>query len=259
MQIYNRKELAENLYEVLESDGTVLKNHNGKPYPHLSENISRNLTEDLNEIASKYYKVSDSEEEVEEALFNNVLARVSGEEKRQSFGYCLLSSLIEYQDARLDVEIDVEMQIQWDRLFRMNSIPNGGELELNANQKASGFFENNWQNFDLNYCQSFEEMEENEVKFVSEELVKKLQEIYPDIPNYPSTNGTKKLAAGWLIEKAGWKGKTIGNIGVHKNQALVLVNYGGGTGEEILALSTAIIEDIKSKFKVELEREVNIM
>jgi UDP-N-acetylmuramate dehydrogenase len=94
---------------------------------------------------------------------------------------------------------------------------------------------------------------------VSEELVKKLQEIYPDIPNYPSTNGTKKLAAGWLIEKAGWKGKTIGNIGVHKNQALVLVNYGGGTGEEILALSTAIIEDIKSKFKVELEREVNIM
>ena len=94
---------------------------------------------------------------------------------------------------------------------------------------------------------------------VSEELVKKLQEIYPDIPNYPSTNGTKKLAAGWLIEKAGWKGKTIGNIGVHKNQALVLVNYGGGSGEEILALSTAIIEDIKSKFNVELEREVNIM
>jgi len=94
---------------------------------------------------------------------------------------------------------------------------------------------------------------------VSEELVKKLQVIYPDIPNYPSANGTKKLAAGWLIEKAGWKGKIIGNIGVHKNQALVLVNYGGGTGEEILALSTAIIDDIKSKFKVELEREVNIM
>ena len=56
MQIYNRKELAENLYEVLEADGTVLKNHNGKPYPHLSENISRNLSEDLNEIASKYYQ-----------------------------------------------------------------------------------------------------------------------------------------------------------------------------------------------------------
>ena len=94
---------------------------------------------------------------------------------------------------------------------------------------------------------------------VSEQHVQKLQEIYPDIPNYPSINGTKKLAAGWLIEKAGWKGKTIGNIGVHKNQALVLVNYGGGSGEEILALSTAIIEDIKTKFDVELEREVNIM
>jgi UDP-N-acetylmuramate dehydrogenase len=94
---------------------------------------------------------------------------------------------------------------------------------------------------------------------VSEQHVQKLQEIYPDIPNYPSINGTKKLAAGWLIEKAGWKGKTIGNYGVHKNQALVLVNYGGGSGEEILALSTAIIEDIKTKFDVELEREVNIM
>ena len=94
---------------------------------------------------------------------------------------------------------------------------------------------------------------------VSEQHVQKLQKIYPNIPNYPSINGTKKLAAGWLIEKAGWKGKTIGNIGVHKNQALVLVNYGGGSGEEILALSTAIIEDIKTKFDVELEREVNIM
>ena len=181
MQIYNRKELAENLYEVLEADGTVLKNHNGKPYPHLSENISRNLTEDLNEIASKYYKVPNSEDEVEEALFNNVLARVSGEEKRQSFGYCLLSSLIEYQDARLDVEIDVEMQIQWDRLFRMNSIPNGGELELNANQKARDFFENNWQNFDLNYCQSFEEMEASEVKFVSEELDKTVRGLVDEL------------------------------------------------------------------------------
>ncbi len=94
---------------------------------------------------------------------------------------------------------------------------------------------------------------------ISEQHVQKLQKIYPNIPNYPSINGTKKLAAGWLIEKAGWKGKTIGNIGVHKNQALVLVNYGGGSGEEILALSTAIIEDIKTKFDVELEREVNIM
>ena len=94
---------------------------------------------------------------------------------------------------------------------------------------------------------------------VSETLVNQLKEKYPDIPNYPSAIGTRKLAAGWLIEQAGWKGKTFGNYGVHQKQALVLVNYGGGTGKDIYDLSTAIIEDIKTKFNVMLEREVNIM
>ena len=94
---------------------------------------------------------------------------------------------------------------------------------------------------------------------VPETIVDTLKEIYPDIPNYPSAPGMKKLAAGWLIEKAGWKGKSYGNYGVHKNQALVLVNYGGSTGKEIYDLSTEIIHDIKTKFNIELEREVNIM
>jgi UDP-N-acetylmuramate dehydrogenase len=94
---------------------------------------------------------------------------------------------------------------------------------------------------------------------VPETIVDTLKEIYPDIPNYPSATGMRKLAAGWLIEKAGWKGKSYGNYGVHKNQALVLVNYGGSTGKEIYDLSTEIIRDIKTKFNIELEREVNIM
>jgi UDP-N-acetylmuramate dehydrogenase len=94
---------------------------------------------------------------------------------------------------------------------------------------------------------------------VPETIVDTLKEIYPDIPNYPSATGMRKLAAGWLIEKAGWKGKSYGNYGVHKNQAWVLVNYGGSTGKEIYDLSTEIIRDIKTKFNIELEREVNIM
>ena len=93
---------------------------------------------------------------------------------------------------------------------------------------------------------------------VSMPLLKKIQVLHPDIPNYAAENG-RKLAAGWLIEKAGWKGKTFGNYGVHKLQALVLVNYSNATGQEIYDLSSRIIKDVFEKFGVLLEREVNIL
>ena len=89
-------------------------------------------------------------------------------------------------------------------------------------------------------------------------LLEQIQKNYPDIPNYPALNG-RKLAAGWLIEKAGWKGRTFDNYGVHKLQALVLVNYGNCTGQEIFDLSSQIIQDVFEKFGVLLEREVNIL
>jgi UDP-N-acetylmuramate dehydrogenase len=85
-----------------------------------------------------------------------------------------------------------------------------------------------------------------------------LKNKFPDIIGYPAGEGQMKVAAGWLIEKAGWKGKTMGNYGVHKKQALVLVNYGGAAGNEIYKLSQDILDDIKNKFEIELEREVNI-
>lgn len=94
---------------------------------------------------------------------------------------------------------------------------------------------------------------------VDQSVVDKILEQHPDAPNYPAETGKRKLAAGWLIEQAGWKGKTIDHHGVHKLQALVLVNYGGATGKEVYDLSSAIIADIQEKFGVTLEREVNIM
>ena len=94
---------------------------------------------------------------------------------------------------------------------------------------------------------------------VSKEVLEKIKETYDKVPNYPAPEGKVKLAAGWLIEQAGWKGKTINNHGVHKNQALVLVNYSDATGTEILSLSSQIIDDINEKFGVTLEREVNII
>ena len=93
---------------------------------------------------------------------------------------------------------------------------------------------------------------------VSNEVLQTIQSSYEHVPSYPAGDGHVKLAAGWLIEQAGWKGKRFGNVGVHELQALVLVNYGGGTGKEIYDLSQRIIEDIQEKFGVSLEREVNI-
>jgi UDP-N-acetylmuramate dehydrogenase len=86
----------------------------------------------------------------------------------------------------------------------------------------------------------------------------KLKMRHPDIVSFPAAEGYTKLAAGWLIEQCGWKGKRIGDAGVHKDQALVLVNYADATGKEIYDLSTQIINSVKEKFGVELEREVNI-
>lgn len=94
---------------------------------------------------------------------------------------------------------------------------------------------------------------------VEQGIVDKILIDYPEAPNYPAETGKRKLAAGWLIEQAGWKGKTIGNYGVHKLQALVLVNYGGATGQQIWDLSSEIIASIESEFGVTLEREVNIL
>ncbi|MCC7502080.1 MAG: UDP-N-acetylmuramate dehydrogenase [Flavobacteriales bacterium] len=82
---------------------------------------------------------------------------------------------------------------------------------------------------------------------------------YPDVAAYPAGEGYVKLAAGWLIEKAGWKGFREDGFGVHKDQALVLVNHGGATGRNIFDLSTRILASIHERFGVELEREVNII
>jgi UDP-N-acetylmuramate dehydrogenase len=90
-------------------------------------------------------------------------------------------------------------------------------------------------------------------------LYNKIRETFSDAPSYPIDEYSVKVPAGWLIESAGWKGKKVGACGVHVNQALVLVNYGGATGNDILNLSTEIIENIYQKFGIVLEREVNIL
>lgn len=94
---------------------------------------------------------------------------------------------------------------------------------------------------------------------VSEEIKNTIIAEHENAPNYPQPNGTFKMAAGWLIEQCGWKGKVIGNYGVHDKQALVLVNHGGAKGSDIYQLSEDIIQSVKDKFNITLEREVNIL
>ncbi|WP_341214440.1 UDP-N-acetylmuramate dehydrogenase [uncultured Wocania sp.] len=86
-----------------------------------------------------------------------------------------------------------------------------------------------------------------------------LLENFPEIPSYTISDNEIKIPAGWLIEKSGFKGKRFGDYGVHKNQALVLVNYGNSKGSDILNLSKLIQKTIKRLFGISIEAEVNIL
>ena len=86
-----------------------------------------------------------------------------------------------------------------------------------------------------------------------------LKQEYPAIPSYPTAPGLVKVPAGWLIEQAGWKGRRFDAYGVHKDQALVLVNYGGAQGNQVKDLAHQIIDSVQNKFGIKLQAEVNII
>ncbi len=93
---------------------------------------------------------------------------------------------------------------------------------------------------------------------ITKEHFEKLQQQHPNVVAYPTSTSNMKLAAGWMIEQCGWKGKIVGNTGSHKDQALVLVNYGGATGSEVYQLALDIKKSVFDKFGVEINPEVNI-
>lgn len=92
---------------------------------------------------------------------------------------------------------------------------------------------------------------------ISDNHYREIRSRYPDVPSYPSDGDMCKVPAGWLIEKCGWKGRSLGPAAVHDRQALVLVNKGGATGRDIKALADAIIADVRDRFGIELKTEVN--
>lgn len=94
---------------------------------------------------------------------------------------------------------------------------------------------------------------------VSGEKYRELAAKYPDMPHFDAGGERVKIPAGWLIEQCGWKGRSLGRAGVYEKQALVLVNRGGATGREIVGLCEAIQHDVREKFGIKIQTEVNIV
>ena len=94
---------------------------------------------------------------------------------------------------------------------------------------------------------------------VSREVYETIERTHPGAPHYDVDADRVKVPAGWLIEQCGWKGRSLGRAAVHDRQALVLVNKGGATGREILALCEAVRADVRARFGIELRPEVNII
>lgn len=93
---------------------------------------------------------------------------------------------------------------------------------------------------------------------VSRDKFLEIQKDYPQMPYYEVENGVK-IPAGWMIEQCGWKGKSLGKAGVHEKQALVLVNLGGASSEEIVTLCNAVCKDVKETFGIDIHPEVNFI
>ncbi len=94
---------------------------------------------------------------------------------------------------------------------------------------------------------------------ISKQQFAQLLSSHPELKSFPHSESSVKLAAAWLIESCGWKGKVVGEVGIHEKQALVLVNYGGGQGKEIYSLAKKVMRSVKDKFGISLEPEVTIL
>ncbi len=94
---------------------------------------------------------------------------------------------------------------------------------------------------------------------ISTKQFNQLQTNFPDLPSYKISDEAVKVPAGWLIEKAGFKGKRFNDYGVHNKQALVLVNYGNASGKDIFKLARLIQKTVKRIFDITIETEVNII
>jgi len=163
-------------------------------------------------------------------IITSVTYRLTKEEHNKNTNYGIIEQELEKMEVKYPTIHDISKAVI---SIRQSKLPDPKEIG-----NAGSFFKN-----PIIPMQQFNE----------------LTKRYPDIPHYKINNDLVKVPAGWLIDQAGWKGKTFGHFGVHKKQALVLVNYENAKGSEIFDLSESILQDIQNRYGVLLEREVNII
>ena len=163
-------------------------------------------------------------------IITSVTYRLTKEEHNKNTNYGIIEQELEKMEVKYPTIHDISKAVI---SIRQSKLPDPKEIG-----NAGSFFKN-----PIIPMQQFNE----------------LTERYPDIPHYKINDDLVKVPAGWLIDQAGWKGKTFGHFGVHKKQALVLVNYENAKGSEIFDLSESILQDIQNRYGVLLEREVNII
>ncbi|MFA6353663.1 MAG: UDP-N-acetylmuramate dehydrogenase [Candidatus Paceibacterota bacterium] len=175
------------------------------------------------------YRDSVFKNKLKEKYFISAITLKLNKIPRPNLSYKILSDYLEKNKIKINGPKDISDAVTF---IRQNKLPSPKMIG-----NAGSFFKN---------------------VFISKEQLNHLLKIYPNMPYFEEEKVTK-IPAGWLIEQCEWKGHKAGNVGVYEKQALVLVNYGGATGSEILELANKIITSVKEKFGLELLPEVNIV
>ena len=195
-----------------------------------------------------------------ETLDVNTLEKITHRNKECHFGY--RSSLFKHELKNKRIITHVTFTLNKKHIFNLNY----GVLAETVNQKGNATLQNIRNSIieirksklpepdELGSAGSFFKN-----PIITGEKLQELQQAFPNIPYYKLAENEIKIPAGWLIDQLGWKGYREGDAGVHKQQALVLVNYDNATGQQIYNLSQKIIRSVKKKYAIELDYEVNVI
>ena len=176
---YTLKSIHENSFLVIAPDGEVIKNHFGNPFPPLSENISRNLCDDLNYIFQKNQDRPCGEFQDGQKM-SSFVGEWYPDELRESFAYCVISTMMEAKGCTFD--LDVSTLIQWDRVFRLSPHPITAHIELSVLKLPLQHLKSSRVNLALNYSQSLEEMHQEGVPFVPDDVVNEINDLFQAMP-----------------------------------------------------------------------------